>query len=47
MSQLAHNTQETKPRAQLADDGSKIKEKNAEDLLNKINRKISQIYVKI
>lgn len=27
VSQHAHNTQETKPRAQIADDGGKIKEK--------------------
>lgn len=47
MSQHAHSTQETKPRAQIADEGGKIKEKNAEDLLNKISRKISQIHIKI
>lgn len=47
MSQHAHNTQETKPRAQIADEGGKIKGKNAKDLFNKISRKISQIHIKI
>lgn len=47
MGHHAHNTQEKKTRAQMVDEGAKIKERNTEDLVNKISRKISQICINI